>query len=89
MVSQVLMMTKVNMDALRVETATWQSQFHDAMNVNGGDVANATPFDYLMHFLTFSWKVWFRGLTFIHCYDLTTHGLSLKMSSHEIFCTFF
>ncbi|XP_014673050.1 PREDICTED: sodium/calcium exchanger 3-like [Priapulus caudatus] len=59
MVSRVVMMTKVNMDSLRVGSDSWQSQFHDAMNVNGGDVENATPFDYLMHFFTFGWKILF------------------------------
>ncbi|KAI8500976.1 hypothetical protein Bbelb_210710 [Branchiostoma belcheri] len=33
--------------------------FRDAMNVNGGDVENATTMDYVMHFLTFGWKVLF------------------------------
>lgn len=28
-----------------------------AMNVNGGDIENATTCDYVMHFLTFGWKV--------------------------------
>jgi solute carrier family 8 (sodium/calcium exchanger) len=28
------------------------------MNVNGGDIENATTSDYVMHFLTFGWKVW-------------------------------
>jgi solute carrier family 8 (sodium/calcium exchanger) len=27
------------------------------MNVNGGDIENATTSDYVMHFLTFGWKV--------------------------------
>ena len=29
----------------------------DAMNVNGGDIENATTSDYVMHFLTFGFKV--------------------------------
>ncbi len=32
-------------------------QFMDAMNVNGGDVENASTSDYIMHFLTFGFKV--------------------------------
>lgn len=28
------------------------------MNVNGGDIENASTSDYVMHFLTFGWKVW-------------------------------
>lgn len=27
------------------------------MNVNGGDIENATTSDYVMHILTFGWKV--------------------------------
>ena len=29
----------------------------DAMNVNGGDIENASTADYIMHFLTFGFKV--------------------------------
>jgi solute carrier family 8 (sodium/calcium exchanger) len=29
----------------------------DAMNVNGGDIENASTADYVMHFLTFGFKV--------------------------------
>ena len=32
------------------------------MNVNGGDIENATTSDYVMHFLTFGWKVWFSNV---------------------------
>ena len=34
-------------------------QLKDAMNVNGGDVENATTGDYVMHFLTFGFKIVF------------------------------
>ncbi|XP_046399994.1 sodium/calcium exchanger 1-like isoform X2 [Ischnura elegans] len=52
-------LTNANMDAIRVHRDTWASQIKDAMNVNGGDLENATWGDYLMHFLTFGWKVLF------------------------------
>ncbi|XP_059478036.1 sodium/calcium exchanger 2-like isoform X2 [Neocloeon triangulifer] len=52
-------MTHANMDAMRTHQDTWANQIRDAMNVNGGDLANATNVDYLMHFLTFGWKIIF------------------------------
>lgn len=56
-VSRVLNLTNTNLDALRVERGTWGEQFIEAMNVNGGNLKQATGFDYVMHFLTFGWKV--------------------------------
>lgn len=53
-----MLMTNANMDAVRTHQATWANQIKDAMNVNGGDLDNATEADYIMHFLTFGWKVW-------------------------------
>ncbi|XP_013386884.1 sodium/calcium exchanger 1 isoform X2 [Lingula anatina] len=59
MVSRVVELTNLNIDSLRVETETWAEQFQNAMNVNGGDIENATSFDYLMHFLSFGFKIIF------------------------------
>ena len=50
-------MTNVNLDALRVDSTSWGDQFRNAMNVNGGDLEGASHMDYVMHFLTFGWKV--------------------------------
>jgi solute carrier family 8 (sodium/calcium exchanger) len=36
---------------------TWGKQFRDAMNVDGGNLDDATTLDYIMHFFTFGWKV--------------------------------
>ncbi|ESP03914.1 hypothetical protein LOTGIDRAFT_91958, partial [Lottia gigantea] len=58
-VSRIVNMTNANLDAIKLETITWGQQFHQAMNVNGGDTENATSFDYVMHFLMFGWKVIF------------------------------
>ncbi|XP_057365028.1 sodium/calcium exchanger 3-like isoform X2 [Daphnia carinata] len=52
-------MTTANVDSLEVHHNTWTSQIKDAMNVNGGDIENATTSDYVMHFLTFGWKLIF------------------------------
>ena len=38
---------------------SWYEQFVEAMNVNGGDIENATGFDYIMHLLTFGFKTIF------------------------------
>ncbi len=57
MVSRLVDLTNMNMDSLRVESTSWKEQFHNAMNVNGGNVEEATSMDYLMHFFTFGWKV--------------------------------
>lgn len=50
-------MTNENVDNLKVDHMSWRDQFRNAMNVNGGDIESATNVDYLMHFLTFGWKV--------------------------------
>merc|ERR1712038_1822502 len=42
-----------------VNNETWAQQFKDAMVVNGGDIENATTGDYVMHFLTFGFKLIF------------------------------
>jgi len=59
MISRLVDMTNVNMDALRVESTSWKDQFRNAMNVNGGDLEGANHIDYLMHFCTFFWKIFF------------------------------
>ena len=40
-------------------TTAYRSQFVNAMNVNQGDLATATGPDYIMHLLSFAWKVLF------------------------------
>jgi solute carrier family 8 (sodium/calcium exchanger) len=56
---RMLLMTNANLDGMRVHHETWAQQLKDAMNVNGGDVENATTGDYVMHFLTFGFKIIF------------------------------
>ncbi|XP_052770198.1 sodium/calcium exchanger 2-like isoform X2 [Mya arenaria] len=58
-VSRISNLTNANLDALRMQRATWGQKFVEAMNVNGGDLENATVFDYIMHFFTFGWKLVF------------------------------
>eukprot|EP00918_Siedleckia_nematoides_P097649 GHVU01213916.1.p1 GENE.GHVU01213916.1~~GHVU01213916.1.p1 ORF type:complete len:844 (+),score=116.55 GHVU01213916.1:178-2709(+) len=59
MVSRLVNMTNMNMHALEVDSMTYAEQFRNAMNVNGGDLESATHLDYIMHFLTFGWKIIF------------------------------
>ena len=55
--NKLLLMTNANVDGMRVHNETWAQQFRDAMVVNGGDIESATTMDYVMHFLTFGFKV--------------------------------
>ena len=55
--NKLMVMTNYNVDGMRVHNETWAQQLKDAMNVNGGDIENATAGDYVMHFLTFGFKV--------------------------------
>jgi len=59
MVNRLVDLTNMNMDALRVESTSWGEQFRNAMNVNGGDVENASTVDYILHFISFGFKVLF------------------------------
>lgn len=56
---RLMVLTNTNLDAVRIHTETWGEQIKTAMTVNGGDIPNATAFDYVMHFLSFFWKVFF------------------------------
>lgn len=57
--TNMMKMTNANVHALQVHHETYVSQIKDALNVNGGDIDNATGMDYLLHFLTFGWKIIF------------------------------
>uniref|UniRef100_A0A1I8FVH8 Calx-beta domain-containing protein n=1 Tax=Macrostomum lignano TaxID=282301 RepID=A0A1I8FVH8_9PLAT len=55
-ISRLAHAANVELDNIRVDKHTYADQFKEAMNVNGGDLDNATALDYIMHFLTFAWK---------------------------------
>ena len=57
--SRMMHMTNANLDAMQVHHETYLGQIKDALNVNGGDIENASGTDYVLHFLTFGWKVIF------------------------------
>ena len=54
---KMMYMTNANVDALAVHHETYVGQIKDALNVNGGNIEGATAADYVLHFLTFGWKV--------------------------------
>ncbi|XP_026683698.1 sodium/calcium exchanger 1-like [Diaphorina citri] len=58
-VDRLMLMTNTNLDAIAVHSETWGQQLTSAMNVNGGDVSSATTYDYIIHYITFQWKVLF------------------------------
>jgi len=55
-------LTNSKLSSMQVHQDTWAGQIKNAMNVNGGDIENASTTDYVMHFLTFGWKVAFSKL---------------------------
>ena len=59
-----LLKSHVDVEGMRVDSGTWGQQLKDAMNVNGGDIENATTMDYIMHFLTFGFKMIFESFEF-------------------------
>lgn len=56
---RVVAITHINIDRLRIGNTTYADQFRDALNVNGGDVDNASTLDYVLHFITVYWKTLF------------------------------
>merc|ERR1711871_521018 len=56
LMENVVAMMDDEMGKYGVGTSTWGEQFHDAMNM-GGDDGEPEFMDYVMHFLSFYWKV--------------------------------
>lgn len=59
LVKRVIAKTHLKLQKLKLGSQSWAEQFKQAMAVNGGDIENATALDYVMHFLTFGFKVIF------------------------------
>lgn len=59
LVKRVIAKTHLKLAKLKLGSQSWAEQFKSAMAVNGGDIENATTLDYVMHFLTFGFKVIF------------------------------
>ena len=57
MFDRVVSLTHANLHKFSLGAGTWGQQFEEALSVNGGDTENASTADYIMHFVTFAWKV--------------------------------
>ena len=57
LVKRVIAKTHLKLQGLKLGSQSWADQFKTAMCVNGGDIENAKWPDYVMHFLTFGFKV--------------------------------
>ena len=44
-------------DDTNLTKTKWRTQFIEAMSLKGGNTSNIKPFDFIMHFLSFFWKV--------------------------------
>lgn len=68
MFDRVVNAAHLNLHKFSLGSETWGQQFYEAMNVNGGDPDGATTMDYIMHFVTFFWKVPTFLLCMKYCY---------------------
>jgi len=59
LITRVANLTSVNLDKLVIGKESWKQQFTEALSVNGGNVEDAEAADFVLHFLTFGWKVLF------------------------------
>lgn len=57
LMEEVVAMMDDEMGKYGVGTSSWSEQFHDAMNMGGEDGGDPGCGDYVMHFLSFYWKV--------------------------------
>ena len=57
MFDRVVHLAHANRHRFELGSETWGQQFREAMNVNGGEIETASLADYIMHFITFYWKV--------------------------------
>ena len=57
LITRVANLTSVNLDKLVIGKESWKQQFTEALSVNGGNVEDAEAIDFVLHFLTFGWKV--------------------------------
>ncbi|KAK6170123.1 hypothetical protein SNE40_018595 [Patella caerulea] len=64
MVGRIMSRTFSYLDA--IEDTSYIDQFKNAMNVNGGNIEEATFVDYIFHFLTFIWKIIFAFIPPVH-----------------------
>ncbi|CAG5136336.1 unnamed protein product [Candidula unifasciata] len=80
LVSRIVNMSKATQEALELPSTTFSQQFVEAMNVNGGDLENATFMSYVLHFLSFFWKFSFAFIPPTHiCGGWVTFIVSLSV----------
>ncbi|XP_050540521.1 sodium/calcium exchanger 3-like isoform X2 [Daktulosphaira vitifoliae] len=56
---RLVILTNNHINEIGLNRQTWLEQIKSAMTVNEGDLENATTFTYMLHFLSFFWKVLF------------------------------
>ena len=56
---RMMVLTSANLKSMAIHQDSWKQQIYDAVTVNGGDVEGASGMDYVMHVITFPWKVLF------------------------------
>lgn len=59
LITRVANLTSVNLDKLVIGKESYKQQFSEALSVNGGNIDDAETLDFVLHFLTFGWKVVF------------------------------
>lgn len=59
LITRVANLTSVNLDKLVIGKESYKQQFSEALSVNGGNIEDAETLDFVLHFLTFGWKVVF------------------------------
>lgn len=59
LITRVANLTSVNLDKLVIGKESYKQQFSEALSVNGGNIEDAETIDFILHFLTFGWKVLF------------------------------
>merc|ERR1711865_353608 len=59
LVDEVAALMALQFESLSLETTTWAEQFNTAMNIEGEEGQSPAVMDYVMHFLTFGWKIMF------------------------------
>ena len=59
LVKRVIAKTHINLTKFKIGQSSWLDLIRENLNVNGGDTENANAIDYVMHCMTFTFKVLF------------------------------
>jgi solute carrier family 8 (sodium/calcium exchanger) len=78
-VESVARLMRLKMQKMSLETTSWVEQFNDAMNMEGEEGQQPSTTDFVMHFLTFGWKVIFAIVPpTCYCGGWLTFGVALS-----------